>query len=125
MYAVIGTGGKQYKVNEGDVITIERLKVEEGQSVDFDQVFTIVDSENVFIGKPLVEGAVVTGEVLSHGHDKKIMVFKYKSKNNYRRRQGHRQPFTKVCIKNITVPKTKSTRVKKSEVEKVEEVAEV
>lgn len=124
MYAIIGTGGKQYKVSEGDVITIERLEVEEGQSVDFDQVFTIIDGENVLIGKPLVEGAVVTGEVLNHGRDKKIMVFKYKSKNNYRRRQGHRQPFTKVCIKSITAPKAKATRGRKPKAEKVEEAVE-
>ena len=124
MYAIIGTGGKQYKVSEGDVITIERLEVEEGQSVDFDQVFTVIDGENVLIGRPLVEGAVVTGEVLNHGRDKKIMIFKYKSKSNYRRRQGHRQPFTKICIKSITAPKAKSTRGRKPKVDKVEEAIE-
>ena len=124
MYAIIGTGGKQYKVSEGDVITVERLEVEEGQSVDFDQVFTIIDGENVLIGKPLVDGAKVIGEILKHGRDKKILVFKYKSKKNYRRRQGHRQPFTKVRITSILATPAKATKGRKPKAEKVEEAVE-
>ena len=99
MYAIIKTGGKQYRVAEGDVITIEKLDAE--GSVTFDQVLTVVKDGDVKVGAPLVDGAKVTGTVLEHGKAKKILVFKYKSKSNYRRRQGHRQPFTKVRIESI------------------------
>lgn len=101
MYAIIKTGGKQYKVAEGDVITIEKLAANEGESVVFDQVLTVVNDADVKVGKPLVEGAKVTGKVEAQGKDKKILVFKYKAKSNYRKRQGHRQPFTKVVIEKI------------------------
>ena len=92
MYAIIKTGGKQYRVAEGDVICIEKLDAEEGANVTFDAVK---------VGRPLVEGAKVTGKVQTQGKGKKIRVFKYKAKSNYRRRQGHRQPFTKVVIEKI------------------------
>lgn len=101
MYAIIETGGKQYRVAEGDVLTIEKLEVAEGQTVDFDRVLTVVKEGDVVIGKPLVANAKVTAEVVAHGKGKKILVFKYKAKSNYRRRQGHRQPFTKVRIDKI------------------------
>ncbi|RGS74708.1 MULTISPECIES: 50S ribosomal protein L21 [unclassified Mitsuokella] len=101
MYAIIKTGGKQYKVAEGDVITIEKLAANEGEAVVFDQVLTVVNDADVKVGKPLVEGAKVTGKVEAQGKDKKILVFKYKAKSNYRKRQGHRQPFTKVVIEKI------------------------
>ncbi|MDD6382520.1 50S ribosomal protein L21 [Mitsuokella sp.] len=101
MYAIIKTGGKQYKVAEGDVITIEKLAANEGEAVVFDQVLTVVSDADVKVGKPLVEGAKVTGKVEAQGKDKKILVFKYKAKSNYRKRQGHRQPFTKVVIEKI------------------------
>ncbi len=101
MYAIIKTGGKQYKVAEGDVITIEKLAANEGEAVVFDQVLTVVNDADVKAGKPLVEGAKVTGKVEAQGKDKKILVFKYKAKSNYRKRQGHRQPFTKVVIEKI------------------------
>lgn len=101
MYAIIKTGGKQYKVAEGDVITIEKLAANEGEAVVFDQVLTVVNDADVNVGKPLVEGAKVTGKVEAQGKDKKILVFKYKAKSNYRKRQGHRQPFTKVVIEKI------------------------
>jgi large subunit ribosomal protein L21 len=100
MYAIIKTGGKQYKVAEGDVITVEKLEVAEGETVDF-EVLTVVKDGEVKIGTPVVEGAKVTGKVEGHGKAKKILVFKYKAKSNYRRRQGHRQPFTKVVIEKI------------------------
>ena len=90
MYAIIKTGGKQYRVSEGDVITIEKLDVAAEGTVSFDEVVTVVK-----------DGAKVTGTVLEHGKAKKILVFKYKAKSNYRRRQGHRQPFTKVRIEKI------------------------
>ena len=101
MYAIIKTGGKQYKVVEGESIVIEKLDVEEGSSVTFDEVLTIVDGEDVKIGRPTVKGAKVTGTVEKNGKGPKIRIFKYKSKNNYRRRSGHRQPFTKVKIDKI------------------------
>ena len=101
MYAVIVTGGKQYKVAEGDVITVEKLDAAEGDVVTFDQVLTVVKEDSVVVGKPVVEGAKVTAKVQAQGKDKKILVFKYKAKSNYRKRQGHRQPFTKVVIEKI------------------------
>jgi large subunit ribosomal protein L21 len=101
MYAIIQTGGKQYRVQEGDVLTIEKLDAAEGADVEFDQVLTVVKDGSVEIGKPVVAGAKVTGKVVAQGKAKKILVFKYKAKSNYRRRQGHRQPFTKVVIEKI------------------------
>lgn len=101
MYAIIQTGGKQYRVSEGDVITVEKLEANEGDAVAFDQVLTVVKDGDVVLGKPLISGAKVTGKVLAQGKEKKILVFKYKAKSNYRRRQGHRQPFTKVAIEKI------------------------
>ena len=101
MYAIIKTGGKQYRVSEGDVITIEKLDVAAEGTVSFDEVVTVVKDGDVKVGTPLVDGAKVTGTVLEHGKAKKILVFKYKAKSNYRRRQGHRQPFTKARIEKI------------------------
>ena len=101
MYAIIKTGGKQYRVSEGDVITIEKLDVAAEGTVSFDEVVTVVKDGDVKVGTPLVDGAKVTGTVLEHGKAKKSLVFKYKAKSNYRRRQGHRQPFTKVRIEKI------------------------
>lgn len=101
MYAIIETGGKQYRVTEGDVLTIEKVEVTEGETFAFDRVLTIVKDGEVVIGKPVIAGAQVTAKVLAHGKGKKILVFKYKAKANYRRRQGHRQPFTKVVIEKI------------------------
>ena len=101
MYAVIKTGGKQYKVSEGDVIFIEKLEVAEGDSVTFDKVLVVADGENVTVGAPLVDGATVTAKVEKQGKAKKIYVFKMKRKKNYRRKKGHRQPFTKVVIESI------------------------
>lgn len=101
MYAIIKTGGKQYKVAAGDTIYVEKLEAAEGDAVTFDQVLTVVRDDDVRVGRPLVEGAKVTGKVEAQGKAKKILVFKYKAKSNYRRRQGHRQPFTKVVIEKI------------------------
>ena len=101
MYAIIKTGGKQYKVSEGDEIIIEKLEVAEGDAVTFEEVLSVVDGENVKIGQPKVEGAKVSGKVVKNGKGPKIRIFKYKHKTNYRRRQGHRQPFTKVKIEKI------------------------
>lgn len=101
MYAVIVTGGKQYKVAEGDVLFIEKLEVEEGAAVTFDQVLMTGDGENVKVGTPVVDGATVEAKVVKNGKAKKIYVYKMKRKKNYRRKKGHRQPYTKVEITKI------------------------
>ena len=101
MYAVIATGGKQYRVSEGDVIFVEKLAGEVDESLVFNDVLTVVNDGDVKIGAPFLDGAKVTAKVLKQGKDKKILVYKYKSKANYRRRQGHRQPYTKVSIEKI------------------------
>ena len=101
MYAVIVTGGKQYRVSEGDVVFIEKLDAEADSTVQFDQVLVVGKEDGVVVGAPNVQGAVVTGKVLKNGKSKKITVFKFKAKKNYRRRQGHRQPYTKVTIEKI------------------------
>ena len=101
MYAIIKTGGKQYKVSEGDTLIVEKLDVQEGDNVVFDEVLTYVNDTDVKIGQPFVSGASVKAKVVEHGKGEKILVFKYKAKSNYRRRQGHRQPFTKVEIEKI------------------------
>ncbi len=102
MYALIETGGKQYKIQEGDILSIEKLGADQGEKVNFDKVLLLSSEEGVKVGKPYVEGAAVEGEVLFHGKEKKIIVFKYKAKKNYRKKQGHRQPFTRVKITKIT-----------------------
>ncbi|MDD4601461.1 50S ribosomal protein L21 [bioreactor metagenome] len=101
MYAIIETGGKQYRVSEGDVLTIEKLDINEGETVEFNRVLTVVKDGELIVGKPVVADATVTAKVMEQGKGKKILVFKYKAKSNYRRRQGHRQPFTKVVIEKI------------------------
>jgi large subunit ribosomal protein L21 len=101
MYAIIETGGKQYRVSEGEFVFVEKLELNAEDVVEFDRVLTVVTDGDVSIGKPLVVGAKVTGKVVSQGKGKKIIVFKYKAKSNYRRRQGHRQPYTKVLIEKI------------------------
>ncbi|MEA4814849.1 MAG: 50S ribosomal protein L21 [Oscillospiraceae bacterium] len=103
MHAIIVTGGKQYKVAEGDVLFIEKLDVEADQAVTFDKVLAVIDGDNATIGTPVVEGAKVDAKVLKNGKGKKIMIFKYNSKKGYRKRQGHRQPYTKVEISKISV----------------------
>lgn len=101
MYALIETGGKQYRVQEGDVLSVEKLVADEGERVNFNKVLLIGGEKEIKIGKPYVEGAAVEGEVQFHGRDKKIIVFKYKAKKNYKKKQGHRQPFTRVRITKI------------------------
>lgn len=101
MYAIIKTGGKQYRVSEGEAVQVEKLNAEVGAEVVFDEVLTVVNDADVKIGAPVVEGAKVTAKVVEHGKADKIFVFKYKAKVNYRKRQGHRQPFTTVEITKI------------------------
>ena len=101
MFAVIETGGKQYKVNEGDVIFVEKLDVAEGDKVTFDKVLAVADDNGIKTGKPVVEGATVTASVVKNGKAKKIYVMTYKSKKNEKRKIGHRQPYTQVKIDKI------------------------
>ena len=103
MHAIIETGGKQYKVAEGDTLFIEKLPNEAGDAVTFDKVLAILDGDKASFGTPVVEGAKVDASVVKNGKGKKIIVFKYKPKKNYRRKQGHRQPYTKVTIGKISV----------------------
>jgi len=103
MNAIFETGGKQYKVTEGDVIFVEKLNVEAGETVTFDKVLAVTDGENVTVGTPAVAGAAVTGSVVKNGKGRKITVFKYKAKKNYRRHIGHRQPYTKIQIEKISM----------------------
>lgn len=98
MYAILETGGKQYKVSEGDVIYVEKLGVEDGTNVTFDKVLAVGDGAELTVGAPYVAGATVSGTADKTGKQKKINIFKMKPKKGYRKRQGHRQPYTKVTI---------------------------
>ncbi len=100
MYAIIATGGKQYKVQEGDVINIEKLGAQAGSEVTFDQVLLVGDKE-VKVGNPIVEGASVKATVVAEGKGKKVIVYRYKRKTGYHKKNGHRQPFTQVKIEKI------------------------
>jgi len=102
MHAVIQTGGKQYRVTEGDLLFIEKLQVEEGDTVTFNEVLALTESETAVFGAPYIEGATVTAKVIKNGKAKKIRVYKMKPKKNYRRTYGHRQPYTQVQIETIT-----------------------
>ena len=103
MHAIIETGGKQYKVTEGDTLVIEKLASEAGENVTFDKVLAVIDGDKITVGTPVVEGAKVDASVVKNGKGKKVIVFKYKPKKGYRRKQGHRQPYTKVTIGKISV----------------------
>jgi len=100
MYAIIATGGKQYKVSEGDIITIEKLGVEAGEKVTFDQVLAVSDN-GLKVGNPTVDGVTVEASVLREGRSKKVIVYKYKRKTGYHKKNGHRQSFTQVKIEKI------------------------
>jgi len=102
-HAIIETGGKQYRVKEGDVIFVEKLPVEAEDNVTFDNVLAVTDEDSSKIGTPFIEGASVEGSVVKNGKSKKIIVYKMHPKKGYRRKQGHRQPYTKVQIDKITV----------------------
>jgi large subunit ribosomal protein L21 len=101
MYAIIETGGKQYRVQEGDVLRIEKLEAEAGQTIEISSVLAVSKDGKLTVGAPMVDGAKAVLKVVEQGRGKKIIVFKYKSKKNYRRKQGHRQPFTKVVVEKI------------------------
>ncbi len=102
MYAVIKTGGKQYRVQEGKVLKIEKLAADVGETIKFDEVLLLKTDDGLKVGTPFVEGVEVEAKVLAQGKARKIVVFKYKPKKNYRKKQGHRQPFTSVRIEKIS-----------------------
>ena len=103
MFAIIESGGKQYKVNEGDVIFVEKLEVAQGDKITFDRDLVVSDADGIKVGAPTVEGATVTANVLKNGKAKKIYVMTYKPKKNEKRKIGHRQPYTKVQIEKIAL----------------------
>lgn len=101
MYAVIETGGKQYRVQEGDTVFVEKLGVDEGETVTLDKIVAVSKEDGFAVGTPYVDGAKVTAKVVKNGKAKKVIVFKYKAKKNYRNKKGHRQPYTKIQIEKI------------------------
>lgn len=101
MYAVIATGGKQYRVSEGDILRVEKLAGEVGETVALDRVLMVAEGDDVTIGTPVVENAVVNASIVEQAKAKKVLVFKYKRRKRFRRKQGHRQPFTAIKIDNI------------------------
>ncbi len=103
MYAIIKTGGKQYKVKEGQMIKVEKLDAEKGEKVKFERVLQYSDNDGYQFGKPYLDGAEVSGKVIEQDKNKKVVVLKYKPKRRYYKKTGHRQPYTKVLIENINV----------------------
>lgn len=116
MYAVIETGGKQYRVQEGDVITIEKIKAEVGETVAFDKVLVLNDGKETKVGTPYLDAAV-TGSVVEHGKGQKVIIFKYKAKKDYRKKQGHRQPYTMVKIESLGGAASEKEEAPKAEAE--------
>jgi large subunit ribosomal protein L21 len=101
MYAVISTGGKQYKVQPGETVLVEKLAGEAGDKITFDQVLLVADDQQVAVGRPHVDGATVTGEIVEQGLGDKVIVYKFKRRKNYRRKNGHRQAYTAVKINDV------------------------
>jgi len=101
MYAVVETGGKQYRVQEGDTLFVEKVAGNEGDSIKFDKVLFVSNDGDVKVGKPFVENKNVDASIVGHGKGKKIIVYKFKAKKDYRKKQGHRQPYTKIQIEKI------------------------
>ena len=124
MYAVIETGGKQYRVSEGDVISVEKLNASEGSKIEFDKVL-LVGGDEMQVGTPLVEGYKVFGEVVENGKAKKVIIYKYKAKKDYRRKTGHRQPYTMVKITGLGQAKVVAKKAEKAEKAPAKEVSEV
>jgi len=102
MYAVIATGGKQYKVAEGETLRVEKLPAEAGATVTFDEVLLLADGDQIKVGTPMLAGARVTAQVVENGRGKKLIIYKYRRRKGYRRKNGHRQPFTAVKITGIS-----------------------
>ncbi len=118
-YAIIETGGKQYRIEQGNNLRVESIKAEPGSSIELTKVLAVSNKGKVTLGTPTVEGAKVVAEVVAHGRGKKIIVFKYKSKTRYRKKNGHRQGYTDLTVKDIVTEKKRQrrTRTKKSEEE--------
>lgn len=110
MYAIIETGGKQYRVENGDQIAVEKLGVEDGAKVVFDKVLVVGDGADIKVGAPYVDGVTVEGNAIETGKGKKVIIFKYKAKKDYRKKQGHRQPYTLVEITGISADGTAPAR---------------
>ncbi len=102
MYAVIKTGGKQYKVSEGDILRVEKLAGEDGEELTLDNVLMVVDGDNVQVGSPCVDGAQVIATITSHGREAKVKIVKFKRRKHYRKQQGHRQYYTELTVKKIS-----------------------
>ena len=102
MYAVIQTGGKQYKVQPGETVYLEKLPGTAGDAIEFDEVLLVADDEQVAVGRPLIEGAKVSGEIVEQGRGQKLIVYKFKRRKNYRRKNGHRQDYTAVKISAVS-----------------------
>ena len=124
MYAIIETGGKQYRVENGDQIAVEKLGVEDGAKVVFDKVLVVGDGADIKVGAPYVDGVTVEGNAIETGKGKKVIIFKYKAKKDYRKKQGHRQPYTMVKIESLTGAAPKKAEAPKAEKAVVEEKAE-
>lgn len=125
MYAIIETGGKQYRVENGDQIAVEKLGVEDGAKVVFDKVLVVGDGADIKVGAPYVDGATVEGNAIETGKGKKVIIFKYKAKKDYRKKQGHRQPYTMVKIESLGTGSKKAEPVKEApKAEAKEEVKE-
>ena len=103
MYAVIATGGKQYRVTEGDTLKVEKIAGEEGSEIELDQVLMVADGDKIQVGTPVLDKGAVTAKIKSHGRGKKVEIIKFRRRKRYRRKQGHRQPFTEVQITGITL----------------------
>lgn len=103
MYAILANGGKQYRVSAGDIVLLEKVTAAAGETISLSEVLAVGTADGLVLGRPFVENASVTGRVLGHGKARKVIVFKYKPKKNYRRKQGHRQPFTRVAIEQINL----------------------
>ena len=122
MYAIVQTGGKQYRVSEGDIINVEKLNVEAGSTVQLGDVLVIGDQDEMQVGKPVLENACVCAEVLENGKADKVYVYKYKAKKGYRKKQGHRQPYTKLQVKGIYADKTQAPKAEAKAAAKEENV---
>jgi large subunit ribosomal protein L21 len=106
MYAVCKTGGKQYRVAAGDTIKVEKLEGKPGDAVELAEVLLLADGENIVLGRPLIEGALIKAEILEQDRDRKVTIFKYRRRRRYRRKTGHRQPFTALRVVDIVKPTT-------------------
>lgn len=118
MYAIVETGGKQFRVSKGDVIRVEKLAVAEGDSIALDQVMMLQSEAGTVIGNPYIDGASVNARVVENGKSKKVIIYKYKAKKNYRKKQGHRQPFTELEIVEISAAGAQRASEDKDQAEK-------